>query len=71
MWQLEIRPEGNRYVLHCHSYADGSYLQMVISGDPFASDYSDFCQSIREFLNIRCGTVWLSGLTTIRMEVAQ
>lgn len=71
MWQLEIRPEGNRHILHCHSYADGSYLQTVISGDPFAADYSDFCQSIREFLDIRCGTVWLSGLTTIRMEVAQ
>lgn len=63
MWHMEVRGEGNRRVFHCSSLADGSYFVCVLS------DYKQFGDDLRQFLQLHCGSVWLSGQTTLTMEV--
>ena len=67
MWHLQIRDTGESTELICTSFVDGSYVQMILTG-PYGPNFHDFCQSMREFLDIAYDTVWLSDVTNIRME---
>ena len=67
MWHLQIRNQGSSTELICSSFADNSYIQMLLTG-PYAPRFQDFRRHMREFLDIPCDTVWLSDITNIRME---
>lgn len=70
-WHLELRREGARQMLYCHAAFAPDFLRMVLTDTWYATDRAAFEETLRDFLEIENGTVWLSANTTVTMEVEE